>query len=105
MRALALDENVPPGVGESLHDLAAAVRALEAALEDETQVQTVRDAALRAAERATRVLEGTGNLSVSVLVGQVRSTAVDLLRGTGMSYDEASRAVREAAEAARESAG
>jgi uncharacterized membrane protein YgaE (UPF0421/DUF939 family) len=102
MRALALDENVPPGVGESLHDLAAAVRALEAALEDETQVQTVRDAALRAAERATRVLEGTGNLSVSVLVGQVRSTAVDLLRGTGMSYDEAARAVRKAAQEAQE---
>jgi uncharacterized membrane protein YgaE (UPF0421/DUF939 family) len=104
MRALALDENVPPGVGESLHDLAAAVRALEAALEDETQVQTVRDAALRAAARATRVLEGTGNLSVSVLVGQVRSTAVDLLRGTGMSYDEAARAVRRAAREAQEAA-
>jgi uncharacterized membrane protein YgaE (UPF0421/DUF939 family) len=102
MRALALDENVPPGLGESLHDLAAAVRALEAALEDDKQVQTVRDAALRAAERATRVLEGTGNLSVSVLVAQVRSTAVDLLRGTGMSYDEAAQAVRKAAQEAQE---
>jgi uncharacterized membrane protein YgaE (UPF0421/DUF939 family) len=105
IRALALDENVPPGVGESLHDLAAATRALEAALEDETQVQAVRDAALRAAARATRVLEGTGNLSVSVLVGQVRSTATDLLRGTGMNYEEASRAVRRAAQAAQEAAG
>jgi uncharacterized membrane protein YgaE (UPF0421/DUF939 family) len=102
IRALALDENVPPGVAESLHDLAAATRALETALEDETQVQAVRDAALRAAARATRVLEDTGNLSVSVLVGQVRSTATDLLRGTGMSYDEASRAVRKAALQARE---
>jgi uncharacterized membrane protein YgaE (UPF0421/DUF939 family) len=105
IRALTLDENVPPGVGESLHDLAAATRALEAALEDEQQVQAVRDAALRAAARATRVLEGTGNLSVSVLVGQVRSTAVDLLRGTGMSYDEAARAVRRAAQEAQEAAG
>ena len=58
--------------------------------------------ALRAAARATRVLEGTGNLSVSVLVGQVRSTAVDLLRGTGLSYDEASQAVRRAAQEAKE---
>jgi uncharacterized membrane protein YgaE (UPF0421/DUF939 family) len=105
IRALALDENVPPGVGESLHDLAAATRALEAALEDETQVQAVRDAALRAAARATRVLEGTGNLSVSVLVGQVRSTATDLLRGTGMNYAEASRGVRRAAQAAQDAAG
>ena len=52
--------------------------------------------ALRAAGRATRVLERTGNLSVSVIVGQVRSTAVDLLRGTGLSYEEATVAVRAA---------
>jgi uncharacterized membrane protein YgaE (UPF0421/DUF939 family) len=105
IRALALDENVPPGVGESLHDLAAATRALEPALEDEAAVQAVRDAALRAAARATHVLEGTGNLSVSVLVGQVRSTATDLLRGTGMNYEEASRAVRKAAQEAQEATG
>jgi hypothetical protein len=36
-------------------------------------------------------------MSVSVIVGQVRSTAVDLLRGSGMSYDEAVEAVRESA--------
>jgi hypothetical protein len=33
----------------------------------------------------------------------VRSTAVDLLRGTGLSYDEASRLVRRAAQEAEES--
>ena len=44
--------------------------------------------------KATLVLEQTGNLSVSVIVGQVRSTAVDLLRGAGMSYDDAADAVR-----------
>ena len=102
VRALLLDENVPPELGEALRDLTAAVRALEGALEDETQIDVVREAALRAAARATRVLEGTGNLSVSVLVGQVRSTATDLLRGTGMGYDEASRAVRRAAQEAQE---
>ena len=91
IRALTLDENVPPELGEALRDLAAASRALEAALEDESQIEAVRETALRAAGRATLVLERTGNLSVSVLVGQVRSTAVDLLRGTGLSYDEASR--------------
>jgi hypothetical protein len=35
-------------------------------------------------------------MSVSVIVGQVRSTAVDLLRGSGMSYEEAAEAVRSA---------
>jgi hypothetical protein len=49
---------------------------------------------------ATLVLERTGNFSVSVIVGQVRSTAVDLLRGSGMSYDGAVDAVRGAARAA-----
>jgi hypothetical protein len=42
------------------------------------------------------VLESTGNLSVSVIVGQVRSTATDLLAGTGMSSDEAAEAIRRA---------
>jgi hypothetical protein len=43
------------------------------------------------------VLEGTTNLSVSVIVGQIRSTATDLLTGIGMSYEEAAEAVRTAA--------
>ena len=29
-----------------------------------------------------------------MIVGQVRSTAVDLLRGSGMSYEDAAEAVR-----------
>jgi hypothetical protein len=37
-------------------------------------------------------------MSVSVLVGQVRSTAVDLLRGLGLDGDEARAAVRAAAQ-------
>jgi hypothetical protein len=65
----------------------------------------VREPALRAAATATLVLERTGNLSVSVIIGQIRSTATDLIAGTGMSADTASeavtRAAREAAEAAR----
>ena len=57
----------------------------------------MRTPALRAAARATLVLEETGNLSVTVVVGQVRSTAVDLLRGSGLTYEEAAGLVREAA--------
>jgi hypothetical protein len=37
-------------------------------------------------------------MSVSVIVGQIRSTATDLLTGLGMSYEEAAGAVRAAAE-------
>jgi fusaric acid resistance family protein len=97
MRALALDENVPPEVAESLEDLGRAVRALVGALETGEDFDAVREPALRAAAKATHVLAGTTNLSVSVIVGQVRSTATDLLTGIGLSYDEATEAVREAA--------
>jgi uncharacterized membrane protein YgaE (UPF0421/DUF939 family) len=96
MRALALDENVPPEVSEALEDLARAVRALA-----HDEFETVRDNAVRAAATATHVLEGTTNMSVSVLVGQIRSTATDLLTGIGLSYEEATEAVRAAAELAR----
>ncbi|HEX6027348.1 MAG TPA: FUSC family protein [Solirubrobacter sp.] len=98
MRALALDENVPPDVADALEDLARAVRALAHALETGKDLEAVRAPSLRAAATATRVLETTTNMSVSVIVGQIRSTATDLLTGLGMSYEEAAGAVRAAAE-------
>jgi uncharacterized membrane protein YgaE (UPF0421/DUF939 family) len=96
IRALRLDENVPPEVAEALRDLAVAVRAFDAALDGDGELDTVRAPALRAAVRATLVLEGTANMSVSVIVGQIRSTATDLLTATGMESDEAGAAVRQA---------
>ncbi|MBE2319707.1 FUSC family protein [Solirubrobacter sp. CPCC 204708] len=96
MRALALDENVPPEVADALEDLGAAVEALAAALESGEGFDVVREPALRAAATATHVLEGTTNLSVSVIVGQIRSTATDLLTGIGLTYEEATGAVRAA---------
>jgi redox-regulated HSP33 family molecular chaperone len=96
IRAVQLDENVPPEVADALGELAAAVRALAAALDSDHDFAAAREHAGRAAGIATLVLEGTTNLSVSVIVGQVRSTATDLMTGTGMSYDEATVAVREA---------
>ena len=94
MRALALDENVPPDVADALSDLERAVRAFADALESGSGFEAVHEPALRAAATATTVLEGTANLSVSVIVGQVRSIATDLLTGTGSSYGEAVGAVR-----------
>ena len=102
IRAVRLDENVPPEVADAVRDLGAAVRAAGGGRAPRA-VDRVREHALSAAATATRVLEETGNLSVSVIVGQVRSTATDLLAGTGMSADEAAdevrRAVAEAVEA------
>jgi hypothetical protein len=97
VRGARLDENLPHAVAEAIRDLAEAVSKLRVALADPDQAEAVREPALRAAARATLVLEETGNLSVTVVVGQVRSTAVDLLRGSGLSYEEAAELVREAA--------
>jgi hypothetical protein len=97
IRAIRLDENVPPMVADAVRELGAAVGAFAGSLEDPAGTAEVRDHALRAAATATQVLENTGNLSVSVIVGQVRSTATDLLQGTGMSHDEAAEEVVRAA--------
>ena len=102
IRALSLDENVPPDIAGALRDLAVAVRALGLALDDPAAFEAVRDPAVRAAAEATLVLEATGNLSVSVIVGQIRSTAADLLAATGMSHEESTGAVREAIREAEE---
>ena len=97
-RAIDLEENVPPEVSGALRDLATAVRALGDVIDHPGEAEAVRLPALRAAGQATLVLQRTGNLSVSVIVGQIRSTAVDLLRSTGISYDDAAEAVRAAAQ-------
>jgi uncharacterized membrane protein YgaE (UPF0421/DUF939 family) len=97
IRAIELEAPVPPEVIAAIGDLATAVRGLTPELRGE-EVRT-RSAALRAAGLATLALEQTANLSVSVIVGQVRSTAVDLLRGMGVEGADARRMVREAAQA------
>jgi uncharacterized membrane protein YgaE (UPF0421/DUF939 family) len=103
IRALSLDENVPPEIAGALRDLAASVRALPGALDDRAAVDAVHAPAVRAAAEATMVLERTGNMSVSVIVGQIRSTAADLLTATGMSHDKASGTIREAVREAERS--
>jgi hypothetical protein len=46
------------------------------------------------------VLDDRRDLQTTALVAQVRSTAVDLLRGSGLSEDEATAALEEALRAA-----
>ncbi|MEA2151326.1 MAG: hypothetical protein QOD69_3156 [Solirubrobacteraceae bacterium] len=94
LRALDLDDNVPPDVIDALRDLAASVRALAPALDDPQRANRAREHALRAAARATQSLELTANLSTSAIVGQVRSTALDLLRGLGDERDAAAATIR-----------
>ncbi|PLS84638.1 MAG: hypothetical protein CYG60_16855 [Actinobacteria bacterium] len=59
--------------------------------------EAARRCALAAARSATETLKERHDLGASVLVGQVRSMAVDLLRSTGMNQAEALAALEEAA--------
>jgi uncharacterized membrane protein YgaE (UPF0421/DUF939 family) len=94
IRAITLNDNVPAEVADAVRDLATAVHALCEELERPSADSPARTAALQAAATATEVLENTSNLSVSVIVGQVRSTATDLLRALGVDRDRARQAVR-----------
>jgi uncharacterized membrane protein YccC len=97
MRAVATGDHTPPGVTLAIRELAESVRALGEVLADPSREADVIGPALRAAANATNVLEETANLSVSVIVGQIRSTATDLMRSTGMEMAEAHARVRAAA--------
>jgi uncharacterized membrane protein YgaE (UPF0421/DUF939 family) len=96
IRAIDLDEHVPELVCESVRDLAAATRALDRHLANPDPDSPAVDAALQAAARASAALEQTGNLSVNVIVGQVRATATDLLLGLGLTSEDAISRVRSA---------
>jgi uncharacterized membrane protein YccC len=105
MRAIATGDATPPGVALALRELAEAVRALSSQLETPGRHADVVEPAVRAAAHATIVLEETANLSVSVIVGQIRSTATDLLRSTGMEMADAHALVRAAAEHVADDSG
>jgi uncharacterized membrane protein YccC len=94
LRAIDVGDHVPPDVAEAIRDLRVAVEKLDPWMDDTDATSAVREPAVRAARRASAVLEQTTNLSVSVIIGQVRSTAVDLLRSTGMEPEEARRLIR-----------
>jgi uncharacterized membrane protein YgaE (UPF0421/DUF939 family) len=97
LRAVDLADDVPPEVVVAVRDLAASVRALAPALDDPRRAQRAHEHAVRAAAGATLSLERTANLSTSAIVGQVRSTALDLLRGLGEDRDSAAATIRGAA--------
>jgi uncharacterized membrane protein YgaE (UPF0421/DUF939 family) len=94
-RAINLDDPVPPEAVESITTLADAARALPGYLEGGDGAPA-RQAAAHAAALANAVLEETSNLSALNIVGQVRMTAVDLLRASGFERSRAQQVVRTA---------
>jgi len=98
------DAAPPPAVAEAVRLLADAVDELVRHLDEPEAETSSRRLALEAARRATAVLEDRNDLQTSALVAQVRSTAYDLLRGSGLTEDEASAALEDALEPAAEDA-
>jgi uncharacterized membrane protein YgaE (UPF0421/DUF939 family) len=94
-------KNAPEQLSEALLDLARAVETLGVYLERFDHLDT-RHFALQAAESATAVLKERNDLETSMVVGQIQSTAMDLLRASGMDYTESRQALREAARHAYE---
>ena len=78
-----------PELAGAVDSLADALDELVLHLDDPDAETSSRRIALEAAGRATAVLAGDRTMSTSALVAQVRSTAVDLLRGSGLTEDEA----------------
>lgn len=97
LRLLRRGEAAPPDLNEAVLDLSRSVRALDSYLKGSARdLGDARRYALAAARGATGVLDEHRDLAISALVGQVRSTAVDLLGATGMDYAEALGALEEA---------
>jgi hypothetical protein len=90
-------EPAPEALSESVRDLARAVDALSAYIEEPEHPVETRRFALEAAVVATAVLSERNDLRTSMLVGQIRSTAVDLLRASGMDSTESLEALRDSA--------
>lgn len=90
-------------LSEAVLDLARAVQALAAYLENPGNPEDTRRFTLDAASKATASLkEHSVNLANSVLAGQIRTTTLDLLMSTGMEQTQALQALEEAAGSASE---
>jgi uncharacterized membrane protein YgaE (UPF0421/DUF939 family) len=100
LNAIRRDGPAPAELADALDLLAEAVLELGRQLEDPEREVGTRRLALEAAVKATTVAERGASLSLMVIVGQVRSTAVDLLRGSGLSGEDARRAVESAVQRA-----
>jgi uncharacterized membrane protein YgaE (UPF0421/DUF939 family) len=87
------NRSAPRGLSEAVAELAYAVEALGEAFEDPEQIGEARRQATAAALRASAVLDDLTAVRLGVVIGHVRATAVDLLRGTGLDLQEALTAV------------
>ena len=77
-----------PDLADAVRLLARAVRALGEDLRHPEEESAARALARRAARDATAVLDRRADLSASLVVATIRSTAADILRGSGLDTEE-----------------
>jgi uncharacterized membrane protein YgaE (UPF0421/DUF939 family) len=94
--ALEDDEPIPASMPSAVRQLADAVQLLRQELGVGLEPEAARERVLRAVSAAGRAYsEGVG-FSGSVVIAQIRTTASDVLRATGVERIEANRLVRQA---------
>lgn len=98
VRVVELEPRTPPELPLAVRDLASAVRGLPAALDHGPGDAEATATVLRAARRATLVVDGGTSMPLGALVAQVRSTGTDLLRALGFARTDAVERIRQAAD-------
>jgi uncharacterized membrane protein YgaE (UPF0421/DUF939 family) len=94
--ALGDQENIPDVLPASIDLLGDAVDLLKQEWAKAAEPMATRERALRAAAESGQAYDEGVGFSGGVVVAQVRSTATDLLRATGVDYVDAPRLVRRA---------
>ena len=84
LTAIESDVAVPAALPGVIHELATGWRALAAELNQGHGDMGGIETTLRASAAATLALDESRSLSVSMIVGQIRANAIDLLRALGM---------------------
>lgn len=96
LTAMGDQETMPEVLPESIRALGDAVALLRQEWAKGVEPIATRERALRAAAEAGRGYEEGVGFSGGVVVAQIRTTATDLLRATGVDHAEAPRLVRKA---------
>jgi uncharacterized membrane protein YgaE (UPF0421/DUF939 family) len=96
LTALGDNEPIPAVLPTALGLLGDAVKLLRQELADGIEPVATRERALRATVETGRAYDHGVGFSGGVVVAQIRTTVVDLLRATGIDHAEAKRLVRRA---------
>ncbi len=91
--AIRTGVSAPPELAQSIRTLADSVDALARQLGGVVGEDTTRELAIRAGREATEILATQNDLRTTMIVGQVRATAVDLLRASGLEGEDARAAL------------